>query len=35
MTTEPDAELIEQGRLMFAGEWKFIWASPSIETLPP
>jgi GTP-binding protein len=35
MTTEPDAELIEQGRLMFAGEWKFIWASPSLETLPP
>ncbi|MCX7321372.1 MAG: ribosome biogenesis GTP-binding protein YihA/YsxC [Hyphomicrobiales bacterium] len=35
MTTDPDAELIEQGRLMFAGEWKFIWASPSIETLPP
>jgi GTP-binding protein len=35
MTTDPNAELIEQGRLMFAGEWKFIWASPSIETLPP
>src|SRR6218665_1408904 len=35
MTTERDAELIEQARLMFAGEWTFIWASPSIETLPP
>jgi GTP-binding protein len=35
MTDEPDAKLIEQGRLMFAGEWTFIWASPSIETLPP
>ena len=35
MTTETDAKLIEQGRLLFAGEWKFIWASPSIETLPP
>src|ERR1700728_3197428 len=35
MTTEPDAKLIEQGRKLFAGEFKFIWASPSIETLPP
>jgi len=35
MTTEPDAELIEQGRKLFAGDWHFIWASPSIETLPP
>ncbi|MES2027916.1 MAG: ribosome biogenesis GTP-binding protein YihA/YsxC [Pseudomonadota bacterium] len=35
MTTDTDAKLIEQGRLLFAGEWKFIWASPSIETLPP
>src|SRR6478735_866441 len=35
MTTDIDAELIEQGRKLFAGEWKFIWASPSIETLPP
>ncbi|MET0722327.1 MAG: ribosome biogenesis GTP-binding protein YihA/YsxC [Tardiphaga sp.] len=41
MTTETDAKLIEdkklleQGRLLFAGEWEFIWASPSIETLPP
>src|SRR6201996_2228064 len=35
MTTEPDAELIEQGRKLFAGDWRFIWASPSIETLPP
>lgn len=35
MTTDLDAKLIEQGRLLFAGEWKFIWASPSIETLPP
>lgn len=29
------AGLIEQGRLLFAGDWQFIWASPSIETLPP
>jgi GTP-binding protein len=31
--TEPD--LIEAGRKLFAGEWRFVWASPSIETLPP
>ena len=35
MTTESDADLIEQGRKLFAGDFKFIWASPSIETLPP
>src|SRR6201986_3985987 len=35
MTTETDAKLIEQGRKLFAGEWQFVWASPSIETLPP
>ncbi len=35
MTTDTDAKLIEQGRQLFAGDWPFIWASPSIETLPP
>jgi GTP-binding protein len=35
MTTDLDAKLIERGRRLFAGEWDFIWASPSIETLPP
>ena len=35
MTTDADAKLIEQGRKLFAGEWQFFWASPSIETLPP
>ena len=35
MNAEPDAKLIEQGRRLFAGDWQFIWASPSIETLPP
>ncbi|WP_213773763.1 ribosome biogenesis GTP-binding protein YihA/YsxC [Bradyrhizobium sp. dw_78] len=30
-----DAELIEQGRKLFAGDWQFFWAAPSIETLPP
>ena len=35
MTAEPDAGLIEQGRKLFAGDWQFFWASPSVETLPP
>jgi GTP-binding protein len=35
MTTDADAKLIEQGRKLFAGDWQFIWAAPSIETLPP
>ncbi|MCL2714991.1 MAG: ribosome biogenesis GTP-binding protein YihA/YsxC [Alphaproteobacteria bacterium] len=30
-----DTELIEEGRRLFAGEWRFIWASPSVATLPP
>ena len=34
-TTDVDAELIEQGRKLFAGDWQFFWASPSIATLPP
>lgn len=35
MTGDIDAKLIEAGRKLFAGDWQFIWASPSIETLPP
>jgi GTP-binding protein len=35
MTDDDDAKLLEQGRLLFAGDWQFFWASPSIETLPP
>src|ERR1700684_1398841 len=35
MNTDTDAKLIEQGRKLFAGDWQFFWASPSIETLPP
>src|SRR5436309_7566130 len=35
MTAETDAKLIEEGRKLFAGDWKFVWASPSIEALPP
>ena len=35
MTTDTDAKLIEAGRKLFARDWQFVWASPSIETLPP
>src|SRR5690349_23741009 len=35
MNADIDAKLIEEGRKLFVGEWKFVWASPSIETLPP
>ncbi|MBN8979800.1 MAG: YihA family ribosome biogenesis GTP-binding protein [Rhizobiales bacterium] len=35
MTTDLDVELTEAGRKLFAGEWQFFWASPSVETLPP
>src|SRR5882724_8262845 len=35
MATNFDAELIESGRKVFAGDWQFIWAAGSIETLPP
>jgi GTP-binding protein len=34
MTTDIDAKLTEHGRKLFAGDWRFFWASPSIETLP-
>lgn len=34
-TSDTDDRLIEQGRKLFAGQWNFVWASPSIETLPP
>jgi GTP-binding protein len=30
-----ESDLIEAGRKVFAGDWRFVWASPSIETLPP
>jgi len=35
MNAETDAELIEAGRKLFAGDWRFTFAAPSIETLPP
>ena len=30
MTADSDADLIEHGRKLFAGDWKFFWAAPSI-----
>src|SRR6266542_1215590 len=35
MTADIDAKLIEQGRKLFAGDWRFIWAAASAESLPP
>ena len=35
MTDDIDPQLIERGRKVFAGDGRFIWASPSVETLPP
>ncbi|MGY8669207.1 ribosome biogenesis GTP-binding protein YihA/YsxC [Bradyrhizobium sp. UFLA05-109] len=35
MNDDNDARLIEAGRKLFAREWRFVWASPSIQTLPP
>ena len=35
MADETDAKRIEAGRRLFAGDWQFVSASPTIETLPP
>ena len=35
MANETDAESMEAGRKLFAGDWRFTFAAPSIETLPP
>lgn len=35
MATTSDADFIEQGRRVFAGDWRFIWAAASVESLPP
>src|SRR6516164_6796840 len=35
MSIDTDAELIEAGRRLFAGEWRFSFAAPSIDALPP
>lgn len=34
-STTDEAELIEQGRKLFAGQWRFTHAAPSIAALPP
>ncbi|MEW6256892.1 MAG: ribosome biogenesis GTP-binding protein YihA/YsxC [Pseudomonadota bacterium] len=34
-TIEPADPFLEAGRLLFAAEWNFITAAPTIETLPP
>jgi GTP-binding protein len=35
MTPDIDADLFERGRKLFAGDWRFAWAAPSIDALPP
>jgi GTP-binding protein len=35
MSADNEAKLIEEGRKLFAGDWQFFWAAPSIEALPP
>jgi GTP-binding protein len=35
MIDQLDPALVEKARKLFAGDWQFIWASPSVETLPP
>ncbi|MFG1398237.1 ribosome biogenesis GTP-binding protein YihA/YsxC [Roseixanthobacter pseudopolyaromaticivorans] len=34
-STDLDAQLLEQGRLLFAAEWNFLTAAPTVEFLPP
>lgn len=34
-TDRDDARLAEQGRKLFAGQWRFTFASPTITALPP
>ncbi len=31
----PKHNFIEQGRKVFAGDWRFIWAAASVDSLPP
>ncbi len=33
--TDTNSDLIERGRKLFAGDWRFVWASPAIASLPP
>ena len=33
--SDTDPDLIERGRKLFANEWRFIWAAPTVAALPP
>jgi GTP-binding protein len=35
MPAEATIDFIEQGRRVFAGDWQFIWAASTIDSLPP
>lgn len=35
MPADSTIDFIEQGRRIFAGDWQFIWAASSLESLPP
>jgi GTP-binding protein len=35
MENDAAPELVEQGRRIFAGDWRFIWAASSVDSLPP
>ena len=35
MNHDAAPELVEQGRRIFAGDWRFIWAASSVDSLPP
>ena len=35
MPADTTIDFIEQGRRIFAGDWQFIWAAASLESLPP
>ncbi len=35
MPADITIDFIEQGRRIFAGDWQFIWAAASLESLPP
>ncbi len=35
MITTHSAETMEAGRKLFAGEWRFVFASPTVAALPP
>jgi GTP-binding protein len=35
VANQDNPELVEQGRRIFAGDWRFIWAAASVDSLPP